>query len=65
MSCPARAVLIVTHSVKGTSTNVARRRVELACAEPEGHAGPHSDRTHDEAWEGAVDQVVTVLRHED
>jgi hypothetical protein len=62
--CGQRAVLVVTRSVEGTATNVARRRVELRCNRPEQHAGPHQDSEHGEQWQGAPGQVSTILRDE-
>jgi len=63
--CDQRAVLFVTTSVKDTATNVARRRIELACGLPDGHTGEHHDPQHDERWAGAAGQRQTLLRHED
>jgi len=62
--CGKRAVLVVTREVRGTSTNVASRRVELSCGEPSGHAGAHRDLATGVTWEGDGDKVPTVLRHE-
>jgi hypothetical protein len=63
--CSQRAVLFVTNSVKDTATNVARRKIELACGLPEGHEGEHHDPAHDERWEGSAGQKQTLLRHEE
>ena len=63
--CQQRAVLVVTRSVQGTATNVARRRVELACALPDGHEGEHHDPRYDERWKGHSAQQQTILRHEE
>lgn len=64
MKCGQRAVLVVTREVEGTSTNVASRRVELACTEESGHPGMHRDADHGEAWEDAPGKVPTLLRQE-
>jgi hypothetical protein len=63
--CGQRAVLVVTRAIEGTSTNVARRRVQLRCRLSEGHAGPHHDTEHDEHWEGRSGHPQTLLQHED
>jgi hypothetical protein len=65
MTCRAKAVLIVTATLEGTATNVARRRVELTCGLPEQHEGAHHDTEEGEAWQAPVDEVPMVLRHED
>ncbi len=64
MDCKARAVLIVTRSVAGTTTNVASRRVELHCKKPSGHSGKHADPTEGEEWDCGTHKLETVLRHE-
>lgn len=63
--CDQRAVLFVTKSVKDTATNVARRRIELACGLPDGHEGDHHDPVHDERWAGHSPHRQTLLRHEE
>jgi hypothetical protein len=63
--CGHRAVLVVTRGVEGTSTSVARRRVELSCRLPAGHAGQHEDTEAHERWEGRPSQRPTILRHEE
>ena len=62
--CGERAVTIITGSVQGTSTHVARRRIELRCRLAQGHAGAHHDAEQGERWEGALGQTATLLRHE-
>ncbi len=62
--CCHSAVLIITQSVEGTTTNIARARIVLTCREPCGHAGPHRDPHRGETWEGEPDRVTTLLRHE-
>ena len=64
-SCGRRAVLVVTRVVEGTSTSVARRRVELTCELERGHLGEHQDKTHGEKWGDRSSQIPTLLRHED
>ncbi|MCC6903073.1 MAG: hypothetical protein IT377_29150 [Polyangiaceae bacterium] len=65
MPCGAKAVLIVTKSVQGTTTNVAQRRAELVCDAPVGHTGAHIDSRQGESWDAEPGKVATVLRHED
>ena len=65
MPCGAKAVLIVTKTVQGTSTNVAQRRIELCCDAPLGHTGAHTDSRQGESWEAEPGKVATVLRHEE
>jgi hypothetical protein len=64
-ACGQRAILVITRTVEGTSTSVARSRVELSCRLSEGHDGSHQDSEHGESWEGKPDHVLTLLRHED
>jgi hypothetical protein len=63
--CGQRAVLVITQSVVGTSTNVARSRTELICDQPTGHAGLHIDSRANETWQGKPGERPTLLRHED
>ena len=63
--CGHLAVLIITFTPSGTSTNVARRRLKLSCGLSPGHAGPHQDTEHQESWDGVAGKTATVLRHED
>jgi len=63
--CGEHAVLIVTRRIEGTSTSVARRRVELVCGLSTGHTGPHHDGVNDERWEAQQGRKQTLLRHED
>lgn len=61
MACDARAVLIVTRQIEGTSTNVARQRIELRCSLPVEHGGPHRDELHSQEWvvvKGRASMVV-------
>ncbi len=64
-SCGQRAVLVITQAVEGTSTSVARRRIELSCGLASGHEGRHRDLTEGEEWEAKAGHVPTILRHED
>ncbi len=64
-SCGQRAVLVITQTVEGTSTNVARRRIELSCGLELGHAGKHRDLTEAEEWDDKAGHIPTLLRHED
>jgi hypothetical protein len=63
--CGQSAVLVVTGSVEGTSTHVARRRLELRCQLAVGHSGAHYDPDHGERWDGTSIHPQTLLRHED
>jgi hypothetical protein len=63
--CGERAVLVITRTVDGTSTSVARSRTELSCQLPSGHAGAHVDTEHAEQWESKPGDRPTLLRHED
>lgn len=63
--CGRRAVLYITRSVEGTSTHVARERVELACDLEAGHGGAHQDSAHDERWESGERDVTSLFRNED
>ena len=49
-TCSTEAVLLLTTSLAGTSTNVARERVPLKCGLAEGHAGDHKDEQRGESW---------------
>lgn len=68
-ACGHRAVLVITRAVAGTSTEVARKRVDLVCGLPENHPGSHRDEIQSEEWErrqGRPDsERPTLLRHED
>lgn len=63
MTCGAKAILIVTRSVQGTTTNVAQSRTELRCDKPGGHEGAHADSQAGEEWEAEPGKVATILRH--
>ena len=65
MACPHKAVLIVTRSVRGTSSSLARERVELSCAEAEGHQGEHRDPRHNRSWKDRGQTVTHVIVNED
>lgn len=65
MPCPHRAVLLVTRSVSGTSTNVARERKNLTCSLPVGHSGPHRNAQYEETWKDEGAKLTHILRHED
>jgi hypothetical protein len=64
MDCGEVAVLIVTTSVEGTSTSVARRRTELRCGLSAGHPGLHRDAVAGEEWTSTPGQRTTILRDE-
>lgn len=63
--CPGRATLLITRTVEGTSTSVARERVLLRCTLSAGHSGPHHDAVRHERWETEGDRPATLLRQED
>jgi hypothetical protein len=65
MQCGHRAILVVTRTVEGTSTTVARRRIELSCGLTTGHTGPHRDLAHPEEWLTRASTRPTLLRHEE
>ena len=64
MDCGEIAVLIITSSVEGTSTSVARQRVELRCGLDAGHQGLHRDEQAGEEWASRPGQKTTLLRDE-
>ena len=65
MVCDARAVLLVTRQMEGTSTNVARQRIELHCSLSAGHTGPHRDESQAQEWEVIKGRPSMILRNED
>jgi hypothetical protein len=65
MACQQRAVLMITRQLDGTSSSVAKSRIELSCSLPEGHPGPHEDAEHGERWQDDGKPVTLLLRHED
>jgi hypothetical protein len=64
-TCGHVAYLVITRSVEGTSTSVARSRIELHCDKPPGHEGNHASSQHGEEWRGKPGERTTILRHED
>jgi hypothetical protein len=64
-ACGQTAVLIITREIEGTSTSVARTRLELRCSLEAGHGGVHRDETRGEEWEGGAGGFKAVFRHED
>jgi hypothetical protein len=63
--CGERAILIVTKSLAGTATNVARSRTVLVCGLEAGHGGEHRDLRNSESWDGKLRTLPTIIRHED
>jgi hypothetical protein len=61
-TCSQGAVLLITSSVSGTSTNVARERVPLTCSLAAGHEGAHRDEKRGESW---APGKQTVIRSQD
>lgn len=64
MTCPHRAVLLVTREVEGTSTSVARERYNLTCGREEKHSGPHRDAERGEEWEDQGPLLSHILRQD-
>lgn len=64
-TCGHVAYLVITRNVEGTSTSVARARLELRCEKAEGHEGNHASSHYDEEWRGKPGERTTILRHED
>ncbi len=64
MTCTYRAVLIFTRSVKGTSSGIAKARIDLRCGRTADHEGPHHDLEHDERWEDRGKQLTHLLRQD-
>ncbi len=65
MPCPFRAVVLVTHDMKGTSSSVAKERLELTCMGEDKHSGPHKDAKSGITWDDKGKLVAMFLRHED
>jgi hypothetical protein len=63
--CGHEAVLLITTTPAGTSTNVARERTVLKCTLEAGHAGPHRDDTHKEEWAPTSNARQMLFRHEE
>jgi hypothetical protein len=64
MRCPHHALLIETQEIEGTSSTIAKSRIELVCSLEAGHAGEHRDATHSESWADKGPPMTTLLRHE-
>ena len=64
MLCDARAVLLVTRQMEGTSTHVAQQRIELRCSLPAAHRGPHRDESQAQEWDVIKGRPSLVLRDE-
>jgi mannose-6-phosphate isomerase-like protein (cupin superfamily) len=64
MACEATAVLLVTRQMEGTSTNVARQRIELYCSLSPEHDGPHRDEKHAQEWVVVKGRASMVVRDE-
>lgn len=65
MTCRHRAVVIITRTVEGTSTTIARERRNLSCCLPADHEGPHQDSQYEQEWKDAGPILTHILRHED
>jgi len=65
MTCDARAVLLVTRQIEGTSTHVARQRIELHCSLSPDHAGAHRDEAHAQEWVVVKGRASMVVMDED
>jgi hypothetical protein len=64
VTCPHRAVLIITREVQHTATNLAKKRIELSCGMAAGHDGPHHDAGAGEKWEDRGEELTHLLRGE-
>ena len=64
MVCDARAVLLVTRQMEGTSTHVAQQRIELHCSLQPAHEGAHRDAAHDQEWQVVKGRPTLLLRDE-
>jgi len=64
-ACNQEAVLLITRTVAGTATSVARERTALTCSLEAGHAGAHRDEAHKESWEPTTAARPMLFRHED
>lgn len=62
--CGREAVLIITSTVAGTATNVARSRTTLRCSLEAGHAGSHRDEAQKETWEPTKTERPTLFRQD-
>ena len=65
MVCDVRAVLLVTRQIEGTSTNVARQRIDLHCSLAPDHVGPHRDEAHAQEWVVVKGRASMVVLDED
>jgi len=65
MACEHRAIVIVTRDVKGTSSNLASSRTEIACTKPAGHEGLHEDSASGNSWKDRGDTLTHILKSED
>ncbi len=63
-SCGSRALLLITGMVEGTSTSVARRRIELTCRLTAGHEGQHRSPEHEAFWDEKPGRITTLTRHD-
>ena len=63
--CRSRATLLITRTVAGTATNIARERLLLECDLEAEHTGSHYNRNADEHWTSSDTKPVTLLRQED
>jgi hypothetical protein len=63
-ACDSRAVLVLTGMFQGTSTTVAKRRIELRCGQSVGHSGDHVDATWNERWADRPGERPTIVRME-
>jgi hypothetical protein len=50
--------------MEGTSTNVARQRIELHCSLPKDHEGAHRDSPHNQEWQVVQGRPTLLLRDE-
>jgi len=65
MTCDARAVLLVTRQIEGTSTHVARQRIELHWSLGADHEGPAREQRHAQEWVVVKGRPSMVVLDED
>ncbi|HEX3770366.1 MAG TPA: hypothetical protein VHV30_05860 [Polyangiaceae bacterium] len=63
-ACDSRAILVLTGVFQGTSTTVAKRRIELRCGLSGGHPGEHVDAARNERWSDRPGERPTIVRME-
>ena len=62
MACEHRAVILVTGDVPGTSSNIAKERIEINCDLGDAHEGQHQNDEHNEKWEDRGGPITHIVR---